>query len=47
MTAQQLISASETSEPNPDLAAYVKKGNLNAPLPSGVQVFIPNANWGK
>jgi hypothetical protein len=45
MTAQQLIAASEKAENNPALAAYVKKGNLNAMLPAGVEVFIPNANW--
>ncbi len=45
MTAQQLIKVSESAENNPVLAAYVKKGNYNAPLPAGVQVFIPNANW--
>lgn len=45
MTAQQLIAASEGAENNPLLEAYVKKGNLNAMLPSGVQIFIPNANW--
>ncbi len=45
MTAQQLIASSEAAENNPTLAAYVKKGNLNAMLPSGVEIFIPNANW--
>jgi hypothetical protein len=45
MTAQQLIASSESSENNAALQAYVKGGNLNAPVPSGVQLFIPNANW--
>lgn len=45
MTAQQLIASSTAAENNPLLAAYVKKGNYNAPLPTGIQVFIPNANW--
>jgi hypothetical protein len=47
MTAQQLIATSTSAENNPLLAAYVKKGNYNAPLPAGIQVFIPNANWTK
>lgn len=45
MTAQQLIAVSERAENNVPLKAYVSKGNLNAPLPAGVQIFIPNANW--
>lgn len=45
MTAQQLIASSETAQNNPTLKAYVSKGNLNAMLPSGVEIFIPNANW--
>jgi hypothetical protein len=45
MTAQQLIAISEHAENNPGLKAYVSKGNLNAPLPAGIQVFIPNKNW--
>lgn len=45
MTAQQLIASSEAAENNVGLKAYVSKGNLNAALPSGVQVFIPNKNW--
>lgn len=45
MTAQQLIAASEAQTNNPALKAYVKKGNLNAPVPSGVALFIPTANW--
>jgi hypothetical protein len=45
MTAQQLIASSEKAQNNPSLAAYVKKGNLNAMLPAGVEIFIPNANW--
>lgn len=47
MTAQQLIANSESAEANPLLKAYVAKGNLNAMLPAGVQIFIPNANWSK
>jgi len=47
MTAQQLIAVSEGAENNVPLQNYIKKGNLNAPLPSGVQIFIPNANWAK
>lgn len=47
MTAQQLIAASQSAENNPGLAAYVKKGNYNAPVPAGVQLFFPNANWTK
>lgn len=47
MTAQQLIASSEGAQNNPALKTYVSKGNLNAPLPSGVQVFIPNTNWNK
>lgn len=47
MTAQQLIANSESQENNVALKAYVSKGNYNAPLPAGVQVFIPNANWNK
>lgn len=45
MTAQQLIKISESSENNPALKAYVAKKNYNAPVPAGVQLFIPNANW--
>ena len=45
MTAQQLIAVSEKAENNPTLKAYVAKGNFNAMLPAGVEVFIPNANW--
>lgn len=45
MTAQQLIANSEAQENNPMLKAYVAKGNFNAMLPAGVQIFIPNANW--
>lgn len=45
MTSQQLIASSEGAENNPLLKSYVQKGNYNAPLPAGVQVFIPNANW--
>jgi hypothetical protein len=45
MTAQQLIAVSNGAENNVPLKAYVAKNNLNAPLPSGVQIFIPNANW--
>jgi hypothetical protein len=45
MTAQQLIASSETQENNPALKSYVSKGNLNAMLPSGVQIFIPTSKW--
>lgn len=45
MTAQQLIKVSEAQENNVALKAYVKKGNFNAPVPAGVQLFFPNANW--
>ena len=45
MTPQQLIAVSESAENNPLLKAYVAKGNYNAPVPSGVQLFIPAANW--
>jgi hypothetical protein len=45
MTAQQLIASSESAENNTALKAYVAKGNYNAKLPSGVEIFIPNANW--
>lgn len=45
MTPQQLIAVSESSENNVPLQAYVKAGNYNAPVPAGVQLFIPNANW--
>ncbi len=45
MTPQQLIASSQSAENNPTLAAYVKKGNYNAPVPAGVQLFFPNANW--
>ncbi len=45
MTPQQLIASSQSAENNPLLAAYVKKGNYNAPVPAGVQLFFPNANW--
>lgn len=45
MTAQQLIAASEAQQNNVPLKAYVSKGNFNAPVPPGVELFIPNANW--
>lgn len=45
MTAQQLIAVSEASENNVPLKAYVSKGNYNAKLPDGIQLFIPSANW--
>jgi hypothetical protein len=45
MTPQQLIKVSEASENNPALKAYVAKKNYNAPVPAGVQLFFPNANW--
>lgn len=45
MTSQQLIAASNAAENNPNLKAYVAKNNLNAPVPAGVQLFIPSANW--
>jgi hypothetical protein len=45
MTAQQLIASSQSAENNPTLAAYVKTGNYNKPVPAGVQLFFPNANW--
>jgi hypothetical protein len=45
MTAQQLIAVSQKSENNPALKAYVAKKNFNAPVPAGVQLFFPNANW--
>jgi hypothetical protein len=45
MTAQQLIKVSEASENNAPLKAYVAKKNFNAPVPAGVQLWFPNANW--
>lgn len=45
MTAQQLIKVSEAAENNPALKAYVAKKNFNAPVPAGVQLYFPNANW--
>jgi hypothetical protein len=45
MTAQQLIAISNASENNVAMRAYVAKGNFNAPLPAGVQVFFPMKNW--
>lgn len=45
MTAQQLIAASTGAQNNVGLKAYVAKNNLNAPVPSGVELFIPTANW--
>lgn len=45
MTPQQLIAVSEQAENNPALKAYAAKKNFNAPLPAGVQLFFPNANW--
>lgn len=45
MTAQQLIAASEAQTNNPALKAYVAKGNLNAPVPSGIALFIPTNKW--
>jgi hypothetical protein len=45
MTAQQLIAASEAAQNNVPLKNYVTKGNYNAPVPAGVELFIPNANW--
>lgn len=45
MTAQQLVKVSEAAENNPALKAYVAKKNFNAPVPAGVQLFFPNANW--
>jgi hypothetical protein len=45
MTAQQLIKVSEASENNAGLKSYVAKKNFNAPVPAGVQLFFPNANW--
>jgi hypothetical protein len=45
MTAQQLIAASEAAQNNVGLKAYVSKKNFNAPVPAGVELFIPNANW--
>jgi|SRR5579859_1021882 len=45
MTPQQLIAASETAQNNVPLKNYVAKGNFNAPVPAGVELFIPNANW--
>lgn len=45
MTPAQLIAASEGAENNTQLKAYVAKGNYNAMVPSGVELFIPNANW--
>lgn len=45
MTAQQLAAVSNASENNVGLRAYLAKGNLNAPVPAGVQLFFPNKNW--
>lgn len=45
MTAQQLAAVSNSSENNVGLKAYLSKGNLNAPVPAGVQLFFPNKNW--
>lgn len=45
MTAQQLLAVSEASENNVGLKAYAAKGNFNAPVPSGVHIYIPKANW--
>ena len=45
MTAQQLIAASEASQNNVALKSYASKGNFNAKLPAGVQLFFPSANW--
>ena len=45
MTVQQLIAISEKAENNPSLKAYVAKKNYNLPVPAGVHLFIPNANW--
>lgn len=45
MSVQQLIAASEAAENNVPLQNYVKTGNYNAKLPSGVQLFFPAANW--
>jgi hypothetical protein len=45
MTAQQLLAVSESSENNVPLKQYAAAGNFNAPVPAGVQLFIPNANW--
>lgn len=45
MTAQQLIASSESQQNNAALKTYVSKGNLNAMLPSGVEIFIPTSKW--
>lgn len=45
MTTQQLIAASEGAENNVPLKKYVAGKNFNKPVPAGVQLFIPNANW--
>jgi hypothetical protein len=45
MTPQQLLSVSEAAENNVGLKAYAKAGNFNAPVPSGVHIFIPKTNW--
>lgn len=45
MTAQQLLASSESQENNQGMIAYAKAGNYNAPIPSGVHLYIPAANW--
>lgn len=45
MTVQQLIQSSLAAENNVPLQQYIKKGNYNAKLPAGVQLFFPAQYW--
>lgn len=45
MTAQQLINSSLASANNPGLKKYVAGRNYNKPVPAGVQLFFPAADW--
>lgn len=46
LTPNQLAQVSLGAQNNPMLQAYIKKGNFNANIPAGTELFIPKANWG-
>jgi hypothetical protein len=45
MSPQALLAASLSQQNNVGMQAYQKAGNYNAPVPSGVELFFPQADW--
>lgn len=45
MSVHQLIQSSLANTDNGGLERYIAQGNYNLPVPSGVKVYVPQANW--